>query len=184
MFNDSKVEKLISQEELLMESLYNYYKDSKIIEKVIPIITGKSIISCGAIDHFVTDYSKKHNISYFLVKNGEKILYYPHKDYKNHLDQYTKRFLDVFCRQNEKNNTRRLAYNYDGDKCIITTISQLNFFRWALNNNIIDYVEKNLSVINKDLNAKRNRKKTRTKKAVYKPVFITPCKNSTIVSFD
>jgi hypothetical protein len=38
---------------------------------------------------------------------------------------------------------------------IQTTIGQLNFFRWALENKILDYVEKNLESINNDMN-KRN----------------------------
>ena len=38
---------------------------------------------------------------------------------------------------------------------IQTTIGQLNFFRWALENKILDYIEKNVESINNDMN-KRN----------------------------
>ena len=34
-------------------------------------------------------------------------------------------------------------------------MGQLNFFRWALENKIIDYIEKNAQMINNDMN-KRN----------------------------
>ena len=38
---------------------------------------------------------------------------------------------------------------------IQTTIGQLNFFKWALENKILDYIIENLETIEKDMN-KRN----------------------------
>ena len=54
---------------------------------------------------------------------------------------------------------------------IQTTIGQLNFFKWALENKILDYIRENLDDIEKDMN-KRNstaknkhvKKKTKTRK--------------------
>jgi hypothetical protein len=46
--------------------------------------------------------------------------------------------------------------NDSSDK-FVTTLGQLCFFRWCLTHNVLDYVEKNLSVISEDM------KKTGTK---------------------
>ena len=48
--------------------------------------------------------------------------------------------------------TNKIAFKYDDDKFIVTTIGQLNFFRWAIKNKIIDYVIKDHNKINNDMN--------------------------------
>ena len=45
-----------------------------------------------------------------------------------------------------------------------TTIGQLNFFRWIIENNILDYIEKNLDDINKDMTNRNSTSKNKTKK--------------------
>ena len=49
----------------------------------------------------------------------------------------------------------RINIPYKENTEIQTTIGQLNFFRWALENKILDYIEKNVEAINNDMN-KRN----------------------------
>ena len=44
---------------------------------------------------------------------------------------------------------------YKDNTFIQTTLGQLNFFRWALENKVIDYIENNSVNINNDMN-KRN----------------------------
>ncbi len=55
------------------------------------------------------------------------------------------------------------AYNsYGKDSSIETTIGQLNFFKWALENNIIDYIENHYQEIEEDMN--NNNSLSRSKK--------------------
>ena len=49
------------------------------------------------------------------------------------------------------------------DKHIQTTLGQLNFFKWALENKVIEYIEENYDEIENDMN-KRNSTAKRTKK--------------------
>ena len=42
---------------------------------------------------------------------------------------------DPFCRRD------RIQFNYGKDKYIITTVGQLNFFRWAIENKVLDYIK-------------------------------------------
>ena len=69
------------------------------------------------------------------------------------MKSYNKRFFDPFCRINKKNITNKIAFKYDDEKYIVTTIGQLNFFRWAIRNKIIDYVINDLENINNDMNS-------------------------------
>jgi hypothetical protein len=48
---------------------------------------------------------------------------------------------------------------YKAETCIETTIGQLNFFKWALENNVIDYIESNYSSIEKDMNHRNSTSK-------------------------
>ena len=67
-------------------------------------------------------------------------------NYKGQLKSYHKRNFDPFCRN------IRIHFYYDNNNFIITTVGQLNFFKWAIENNILNYIEQNLKVIEEDMN--------------------------------
>ena len=174
-----------SRKALLMESLQSFFSDSKNIITIIPIIINNRKISLRIIDWFVTNYSKKYNISYLLNSNTKDIVsketdYDPiyckefvvYLNYKLQLKAYSKDQFDPFCRRS------RLNFFYDPDKvreyinknnldvpnilnyleentenCFVTTSGQLNFFRWIIKNNIIDYIMNNLKDIETDMNS-------------------------------
>ena len=56
----------------------------------------------------------------------------------------------------------RINIPYEENKYIQTTIGQLNFFKWALENNVIEYIEENYDEIENDMN-KRNSTSKRKK---------------------
>ena len=154
---------LLSKEEVLLESLYEFYKNKNNLNKILPIVTGTSELSLRVLDYFVTNYSKNNLIN---LGNKNNTKYNVYQDYKNKLKSYNKRFFDPFCRQNKKNLTNKIAFKYNDDKYIITTIGQLNFFRWAIRHNVISYVEQNLELINNDMNKENNIKREKTKKDI------------------
>ena len=154
MSSDSNT--LLSKEEVLLDSLHEFYKNKNNIEKILPIVTGTSEISLRVLDYFVTNYAKYNDVK-FRKKNN--VTYNVYQDYKNKLKSYNKRFFDPFCRINKKNSTNKIAFKYDNDKYIVTTIGQLNFFRWAIRNKIIDYVVEDHSNINKEMNKMNSTKK-------------------------
>ena len=157
--------KLLSKEDVILHSLKEFYSNLSHIEKMIPIVTGKTKLSLRVLDWFVTNYAKKYDISYKIKKNSKLVLFNVYHDYKNKLKSYNKRFFDPFCRKNKKNLTNKIAFKYNDDNYIITTIGQLNFFRWAIRCNIIDYVITNYDVINLDMNTnnKKNKKNKKNK---------------------
>ena len=66
---------------------------------------------------------------------------------------YSKKRFDPFCRW------ERITIPYENDKYIQTTIGQLNFFKWAMQNGVIDYIENNYSAINDDQNSRNSTSK-------------------------
>lgn len=134
------------------------------IKKMRGIIDGDSQISLRVLDWFVTRYSHKRKIT-FNEGNGDDY-FNVHISYKAQLKSYKKKYFDPFRRTKKK-----FWYYYDKDntnstKAFYTTLGQLNFFRWALSNKIIEYVEKNLQIVNKAMNIsnKEDKKKKLEKK--------------------
>ena len=146
---------LSSKDDLLRIKLLSFYKDTKNLDILLPIILQKTRLSLRSLDWFVTNYCKKYNISYL---NGET-MYFPFKSYKSQLKAYSKKFCDPFCRRDRivfdyGSNT---IHNYNNEviklnEYIITTIGQLNFFRFAIQNGIIDYAINNITDIENDMN--------------------------------
>ncbi len=136
-----------SKQDLLMVSLIQFLKSKKTLKKMLEIVYGKSNISLRILDWFVTNYSKKKNITYDILdkeKNSKKFIVY--LDYKSQLKAYSKKQFDPFCRRE-----RISFYDHDNNE-IETTVGQLNFFRWAIENKIIDYIKLHLNDIETDMN--------------------------------
>ena len=154
--------KCTTQNELLLSKLMDYYNKSGLLEKMTTIINGESNISLRIVDWFATNYSKKHWTQYYVGSNVFRV----YIDYKLKLKAYSKRRFDPFCRW------QRITIPYRDDIFIETTIGQLNFFKWALENGVIDYIEEHYQEIESDMNTRNStsRKKepsldnTRTRK--------------------
>lgn len=154
---------LTTQNSLLLNKLLDFYNKDGNMEKILPIINGESPISLRLIDWFATNYSKKNYTVYPLkLKNGDEKRFKVYIDYKLKLKAYSKRRFDPFCRW------ERITIPYDNDSYIQTTIGQLNFFRWALENKIISYIEQNLVQINNDMNKRNSTAKNRKEKLTTK----------------
>ena len=63
-----------------------------------------------------------------------------YNSYKSQLKAYSKKRFDPFCRR------ERIKFiNHNNDE-IITTAGQLNFFRWVIENNILDYISEYINL--------------------------------------
>lgn len=142
-----------TQNELLLNNLMNFYNKNNNIDKILPIINGQSKLSIRIIDWFVTNYSKKNYVIYNVDKNNNSYRFKVYIDYKLKLKAYSKRRFDPFCRWD------RINIPYKDGTYIQTTIGQLNFFKWALENNIIDYIEQNFISIERDMNSRNSTSK-------------------------
>ena len=153
------MESLSSKESLLKVKLISFYTPNN-LKILLPIILQQTRLSLRSLDWFVTNYSKKYNTNYTLLKNGENLSYFPFKSYKSQLKAYSKKFCDPFCRRERVIFDYRLMEIIDfksGIKMnhkdyIITTIGQLNFFRFAIQDDIINYAISFIEDIENDMN--------------------------------
>jgi hypothetical protein len=131
----------------------DFYKDENNLNKMLKIITGESKISLRIVDWFTTNYAKKYYTLYNIDEVNRFKVYF---DYKLKLKAYSKRRFDPFCRWD------RISVPYKDGKFIETTIGQLNFFKWALENNVIKYIESNYEEIEKDMNLRNSTSKRKS----------------------
>ena len=167
-----KEKEIQGKQELLLVSLNKFYKEKNNKKDLIKILNGETKISLRIIDWFVTNYSKKNLIEYVVnnkIKSPKRSTLkktsnnkISKKDlgrytsanrqfnvflsYRSQLRAYSKKQFDPFCRRN------RIDFYFNDDDFITTTVGQLNFFRWALDNNVIEYILKNYEEIEKDMN--------------------------------
>ncbi len=154
MSTSTTINTCTTQNDLLLKNLEKFYENKDYLKKMISIINGESIISLRIVDWFVTNYAKKNFIVYDIKdENGEKVRFKVYNDYKLKLKAYSKRRFDPFCRW------ERISFPYDENKYVETTIGQLNFFKWSIENNIIDYIETNYSAIDEDQSARNSSSK-------------------------
>ena len=143
-----------TQNDLLMNNLMDFYKDETNLSNMLKIITGESKISLRIVDWFATNYAKKYYTLYPITDSyGNTRRFKVYVDYKLKLKAYSKRRFDPFCRWD------RISIPYKADTCIETTIGQLNFFKWTLENNVIQYIEDNYDTIEKDMNSRNSTSK-------------------------
>jgi len=140
-----------TQNDLLMNCLLEFYTDKTRLHQMMNIINGESNISLRIVDWFVTNYAKKYYTVYELsTKANNSSRFKVYNDYKLKLKAYSKRRFDPFCRW------ERITIPYDDDNYMETTIGQLNFFKWAIEHQIIDYITKNYNEIEKDMNERNS----------------------------
>jgi len=174
-----------SKEETLINFLLNYYKSK--IQLFKDIIYQNTPLSLRLLDWLVTNYSKKYNIIYPLNNSGEIVYFNIYLDYKNQLKAYSKKFFDPFCRQ------KRLIINTSTFKWreykeedileteteIVTTVGQLNFFRWFIDNKILDYALLNIKFIDADMintmACKKKGKRTVLSPSAVKGIYTNKC---------
>ena len=159
---------------VLYDSLQRYYNTNNNINKFYDNIQGDKKISLRIIDWFVTNYSKKNNIFYEIYEKSNGELTFDsdgnklHKQiniyhaYKSQLKSYSKKKFDPFCRRD------RLNFECKGYK-VETTLGQLNFFKWALDNMITDYILLHYKDIEEDMNICYNNNKKLKKSYERKP---------------
>ena len=136
---DSKTSdfQIYSKGDILLKRLLNYYTSEK--KAIISDITqGRTNLSLRIIDWFVTNYSKNNRVRY--NHNGVEVAVYT--DYKNQLRAFSKKMFDPFCRRKRE----------EIEGIGTTTIGQLNFFKWAIDKGVLNYIFSNAKDIECSMN--------------------------------
>lgn len=134
--------KIHCKQELIVNSLQRFYANRADITEIVSMLQGTSDISLRVIDWFVTNYAKTHSTAYIL--NGQEFLVY--RDYKSQLKAYSKKLFDPFCRR------ERIYFQVPNHPSFLTTVAKLNFFRWAIEKDILNYIKLNQEAVEKEMN--------------------------------
>jgi hypothetical protein len=137
-----------TQNDLLLHNLLKFYEEGDHMEQMLSIINGESQISLRIIDWFATNYAKKYYTVYTIASSERRFKVYV--DYKLKLKAYSKKRFDPFCRWD------RISVPYRNGQFVQTTLGQLNFFKWALENDVINYIRDNYCTIENDMNIRNN----------------------------
>lgn len=140
-----------TQNNLLLKNLLKFYEQGNNLDTMLEIINGHSKISLRIIDWFATNYAKKFYTVYAIKNTPRRFKVYV--DYKLKLKAYSKKRFDPFCRWD------RITIPYKNGTFIQTTIGQLNFFKWAIENDVVYYIEENYQAIENDMNSRNSTSK-------------------------
>jgi len=162
---------LDTQNSVLYHNLSEFYQDARHVEKMTQIVAGDSRISLRIIDWFVTNYAKKYFVVYdtcgfeaesnvadsgggasHVVTYDASRRFKVFNDYKLKLKAYSKKRFDPFCRWE-----RIRLPNMEME----TTLGQLNFFKWAIENSVLEYIEAHYEDIEHDMNTRNSNSKRR-----------------------
>jgi hypothetical protein len=130
------------KQDILLKSLEKYFQDPHLHSTFKLMISGTGPVSLRLMEWFVTNYSKKENIIYHLSNLQSFNVYL---SYKSQLKAYNKRYFDPFCR-----NERSIITDSLGNS-VETTVGQANFFRWVLENSVLDYAIEHSKMIEADM---------------------------------
>lgn len=137
MGSDTRKRRIPCRRELLIMSLQRFYSSRSDIQTLVPILKGDGDISLRLIDWFVTNYAKKHHVSY-VIGTQEFVVYL---NYKSQLKAFSKKLFDPFCRR------ERILFQIGDAEPFETTVGQLNFFRWAFEKDIVSYIRQHMNDI-------------------------------------
>jgi hypothetical protein len=154
-----------TQNDLLLHKVLRFYNENggENMDKMLAVINGTTNISLRIMDWFVTNYSKKHYTVYDLIGDGSATAtatvaqsarpkrFKVYVDYKLKLRAYSKKRFDPFCRWDRINVPHKNGTTY-----IQTTLGQLNFFKWAIENEVLRYIQENYTAIEADMNIRNN----------------------------
>jgi len=126
--------------ELLVSSLQKFYTTLEDFDSVVQTMQGNGPYSLRLIDVFVTNYSKKYNTTYML--NGQEFVVY--LNYKSQTKAYSKKLFDPFRRH------ECILFQAGNREPFITTVGQLNFFRWAHEKGVLKYIEEHVEDIRRE----------------------------------
>ena len=129
----------MNKSNILLSSINTFYTIPENRATLVELLNKTGGISLRNLEWFITNYSKKNNLSY---KTNDGRIFSVYCAYKSSLDGYSKKLFDPFCRAD------KITYKVPGTPDEIhTTVAQLNFIRWCIKNKIVDYIRSHHTVL-------------------------------------
>lgn len=175
-----------TREQRIMRPLLEFFAKEVNLKILLDIVVFKTRnIPLRLLDWFVTNYSKKNDICYHIKRpNNTLENFYVFRSYRAQLKSYKKKEFDPFCR----GSTIVLQYESPTDEKLNvvfeTAICQLKFFKWSIENLVLNYVESNYTDIYNDMKTNSSKsqkttqnntkkKKTELSKSIFQQVHVS-----------
>ena len=164
LFNTKRNE-MHTQHEWLLNTLLDFYKDQSNLEVLKQMVNREYVVhdskklSIRMVNWFVTNYAKQHFTVYDVPPQKEGLperRFFVWTNYKSTEDSYSKQMFDPYCRK------ERVLIPYKEAQSIETTVGQLNFFKWAIMNKVLDYIVRHFDAIESDMSTRLNTAKRRS----------------------
>ena len=127
-----------NKNDLLLKSLLGFYKKSQNMKTLFKYVSKSSSVSLRVFDFLCTKYIKDKNVIYYVEKNnGKKVPFNLSVAYKAQLKAYSKLQFDPF----KRHNRIEIKCSHCPEGKLTTTIGQLNFFKFAIENKLIEWIE-------------------------------------------
>lgn len=166
--------------EKLMRGIDTFFSNPEHMGKLLPFLgrkptdkkVAKTRISLRLIEWFVQDYCMQNSIDWFIGDEFFNVFL----DYQTMMNEYRKKRFDCFGRKWRKEIRKDtsvepnreyevqvyygIRFFYTDTDYVITTVAQLNFFRWMIEKKIIDYIILNRTVLVAEMRKSKKKRKT------------------------
>jgi hypothetical protein len=143
---------LETREQIVLSGLLDFFAVETNFKTFVDIVFFKTHkIPLRMFNWFVTNYTKKKDVTYTIKRpNNTTESFCVHRSYQAQLNGYKKYIFDPYCR------SPPLVLEYqspvDGARYKIeTAICQLKFFKWVIENLVINYMLQNHQAIYDDM---------------------------------
>jgi hypothetical protein len=139
------------------DSLLEFFSNEGNAGILANVLNRTSVVSLRLLDFFCVSYSKEYDVSYDV--DGR--MFEPHLSYKSQLQLHSKKHFDPFRRGGAE-----YGIIVNG---IDTTIGQLCFFKWCIDNRVIEYISEHHDVISsamKSCSAPKNNRESRRRRVM------------------
>lgn len=175
------------QDENLMRKIDAFFSKPEHMGKLLPFLHETSKISLRLIEWFVSVYSMKNTVDYFIDEEYFNV----YLDYHAEMDVHRKQRFDPFARKWRKHKGKRVYYGihfyYTEDDFVVTTVAQLNFFKWFISKRVLNYMVENRVELHEEMlrftREKKRRKRERERAEALATVSGTSTKHQQLSPF-
>lgn len=161
--------------EKLMRGIDTFFSNPEHMGKLLPFLQqdpkNKPKISMRLIEWFVSLYCLNHTVDWFLGADFFNV----YLDYQSMMEEHGKQLFDPFGRKWRKEKRKSdggddyvvqvyhgIRFYYTDADYVITTVAQLNFFRWFIEKKILEYMIDHRKDLTDEMN--KHNKEIKTKK--------------------
>lgn len=126
----------------LLKELIPYYTPAT-FSIIHDILIGEDALTMSIINFTAVNFASAYESSIEHIDDNGEIEYINiARSYDGQLKDNRRQCFDAFCRK------PKILFEYEPGKTIVTSVSQLNFYRWVINIDLLKFIRENYELIN------------------------------------